>query len=83
MVWAGITHNYRTEVVHIPGNLNAVQYRDNILQRHVLPFLNRHDGVFWQDNAMSHVAHVCRDFLNVNNVDVLPWPARSPDLSPI
>jgi len=64
MVWAGITHNFRTELVHIPGNLNAVHYRDDILQRHVLPFLNQHNGVFQQDNARPHIARVCRNFLN-------------------
>ena len=32
---------------------------------------------------MPHVAHVVTNFLNPNNVDVLPWPAMPPDLSPI
>lgn len=41
----------------------------------VLPFLSRHAGVFQHDNARSQAAHVCRDFLNSNHVDV-----RSPDL---
>lgn len=38
---------------------------------------------FQQDNARPHVARVVNDFLNQNNVDRLPWPALSPDLSPI
>jgi hypothetical protein len=30
-----------------------------------------------------HVVHVCQDFLNQNHIRVHPWPALSPDLSPI
>jgi transposase len=29
------------------------------------------------------VARACQDFLNQNHIRVLPWPALSPDLSPI
>ena len=48
-------------------------------------FLNQQaQGVlFQQDNATPHKARITMDFLNVNNVPLLPWPARSPDLSPI
>jgi hypothetical protein len=38
---------------------------------------------FQQDNARPHVARVVRDYLTQQNVDVLPWPAVSSDLSPI
>lgn len=83
MVWAGIRHDGRTALVHVAGTLNAIRYRDEILQRHVLPFMNVNGGVFQQDNARPHVARVCREFIRQNNIEVLPWPARSPDLSPI
>ena len=35
------------------------------------------------DNATSHMARSVRDFLQDRNVSVLPWPANSPDVSPI
>ena len=35
------------------------------------------------DNARPHAAWICRQFLNRNNVNVLPWPAVSPDMNPI
>ena len=34
-------------------------------------------------NARLYVARICRRFLNRNNVNVLPWPAVSPDMNPI
>ena len=36
-----------------------------------------------RDNARPHVARICRQFLNRNNANILPWPAVSPDMNPI
>lgn len=83
MVWAGICHGRKTPLIFIDGNLTAVRYRDNVLTQVVLPFVRRHNVVFQQDNARAHVARICIDYLVANNVNVLPWPAYSPDLSPI
>ena len=35
------------------------------------------------DKARPRVARICRQFLNRNNVNVLPWLAVSPDINPI
>jgi len=85
MVWGGISHTGCTDLKVVAGNLNAVRYRDEILQPVVLPFLRRHqfNHVFQQDNARCHVAQVSMDFLNFHHIRVLPWPAMSPDLNPI
>jgi hypothetical protein len=75
----------RTQLKIVQGTLNAVKYRDDILDPIVLPFLQQRnsDDVFRHDNAKCHMARVCQDFLNQNHIRVLPWPALSPDLSPI
>ncbi|GBM39213.1 hypothetical protein AVEN_223832-1 [Araneus ventricosus] len=53
-----------------------------VIQPVVLPFMNNIQGsVFQQDNARPHTAVVTQHA--VQSVDVLPWPVRSPDLSPI
>ena len=85
MVWAGICHDGHTQLTIVQGTLNAVKYRDNILDSIALSFLQQRnfDHVFQHDNARCHVARVCRDFLNQNHFRVLPWQALSPDLSPI
>ena len=83
MVWGGISHGVKTPLVVIQGNLTAVRYRDQVLMPHVLPLVNAHNLTFQHDNARPHVARVCRDFLNQNNVQVLNWPPYSPDLNPI
>ena len=83
MVWGGITGNSRTPLVVINGNLTGARYRDEILQAHVVPFVRQHAVTLQHDNARPHVARVVTDFLTRQNVNVLPWPAVSPDLSPI
>ena len=85
IVWAGICHDGRTQFKIVQGTLNAVKYRDDILDPIVLPFLQQRnfDHVFQHDNAKCHVARICQDFLNQNHIRVLPWPVLSPDLSPI
>jgi len=80
-----IYHDGRTQFKIVQGTLNAVKYRDDILDPIVLSFLQQrnfgHD--FQHDSPRCHVARVCQDFLNQNHIRVLPWTALSPDLSPI
>ena len=50
-----------------------------------LPFIQFHgpNVTFMHDNARPHLAAITRQFLATNNVNVLDWPADSPDLIPI
>lgn len=84
MVWAGICQHGKTELVTIAGNLNAVRYCNEIVEPVVIPFMRAgHATLFQQDNARPHTARYTQAVLHRNNVAVLEWPARSPDLSPI
>lgn len=84
MVWGGISHDHRTALVIIHGGLNATRYRDEILQPHVLPYANAHpETILQQDNATCHSARLTQNFLQTSGVEVLPFPAKSPDLNPI
>ncbi|GFX49327.1 transposable element Tc1 transposase [Trichonephila clavipes] len=40
-------------------------------------------AVFQQDNAPPHVAKTVKSYLDSQQVQLLPWPAYSPDMSPI
>ncbi|GFX61886.1 transposable element Tcb2 transposase [Trichonephila clavipes] len=40
-------------------------------------------AVFQQDNARPHVAKTVKSYLDSQKVQLLPWPAYSPDMSPI
>jgi hypothetical protein len=82
MVWGGICGDQKTRLATIQGTLTAQRYTEQVLQPVVLPFL-RPGFILQQDNARPHTARITMDFFNRHNVDVLPWPAHSPDLSPI
>jgi transposase len=45
--------------------------------------IDRQRELFQQDNARPHTARVTMDYLEHNNINVLPWPSKSPDLNPI
>ena len=54
MVWVGIRHDGRTSLVHVAGALTVIRYQDEILQHHVIPYLNVNGRMFQQDNARPH-----------------------------
>ncbi len=82
MVWAGVCYRQQTQVHFIDGILNAQRYRDEILRPIVVPFINDNHLMSQHDNARPHVARICTQFLEAENM-VLAWPAYSPDMSPI
>ncbi len=49
----------------------------------VVPFIHDHHLMLQHDNARPHVARICPQFLEAENIPVLAWPAYSPDMSPI
>ncbi|KAL0186462.1 hypothetical protein M9458_018132, partial [Cirrhinus mrigala] len=49
----------------------------------VAPFIHDHHLMLQHDNAQPHVARICTQFLEAENIPVLAWPAYSPDMSPI
>ncbi len=59
--------------------LNAERHI-KVLEQHMLPSRRR---VFQQDNAKPHTAAVTTAWLRSRRVQVLNWPACSPDLSSI
>lgn len=85
MVWGGISFNHRTDIIVLDGNVTARRYIDQVLTPVVVPFFGNHVDldVFQQDNARPHVARVTMEYFRQHDVETLPWPACSPDLSPI
>ncbi|GFV85180.1 uncharacterized protein TNCV_4172331 [Trichonephila clavipes] len=77
-----IAYDSRSTLIVMRGTLTGQRYVDDILRSHVGPFLNGLPGaIFQQDNARPHRARVAQDFLH--HFPTVPWPARSPDLSPV
>ena len=83
MVWRAISYNQKSNLVIVQGNLTAQRYINDVLQPHLLPVIDRQRQFFQHDNARPHTAHATVNFLQNSNVNVLPWPSKSPDLNPI
>ncbi len=75
MVWTGLCYGQRTQVHFIDGMLNAQRYCDEILRLIVVPFIHDHHLMLQHDNARPHVARICTQFLEAENIPVLAWPA--------
>ncbi|GFU72302.1 transposable element Tcb1 transposase [Trichonephila clavipes] len=81
-VWGAISWDTRSSLVVLQGTLTARRYVDDTLTPIVLPMLSSRPGaIYQQDNARPHTTRLSQQCLQ--GYDVLPWPARSPDLSPI
>ncbi len=68
------------------GTINAERYIQ-ILEQHMLPSRRRlfqgRPCIFQHDNARPHTASITTSWLRRRRIQVLKWPACSPDLSPI
>ncbi len=68
MVWAGVFYGQWTQVHFIDGILNAQRYRDEILRPIFVPFIHNHHLMLQHDNARAHVARICTQFLETENI---------------
>ena len=62
MVWGGIAHGIKSQLIIVAGNMTAVRYRDEILRPVAVPLVQQRNLFLQQDNARPHVARVCQDF---------------------
>ncbi|GFW21581.1 transposable element Tcb1 transposase [Trichonephila clavipes] len=84
MVWGGIGYHSRTPLVRTAGTLNSQRYISKVLEPVVLPYLQGLvTAIFQQDNTRPHVARIVQRFFVNQQIELLAWPAHSPDLSPI
>jgi hypothetical protein len=75
-------------LVPLEGRVTGITHRD-VLANYAIPTVKFHAKkvkkrfFFQEDNAPVHTARVARSFLTSSNVEVLSWPAQSPDINPI
>lgn len=86
MVWGCMSYGGLGNLVIVEETMNSVGYV-RLLAENLHESADKmglgDDFVFQQDNAPCHKARHTLNFFERNNIDVLEWPAQSPDLSPI
>ena len=74
----------RSRLLRIEGYLNISRNIREVLQPEVLPLLQATPHATFQlGNARAHMARIVQVFFQRRRISLLPWPARSPDMSPI
>ena len=86
MMWGCFSFNGIGPLKVIDGSLNSDGYI-NILQSVLIPQMNEWfgvgGGIFQQDNASCHNSKSTRKFMADNGLNVLKWPANSPNMNPV
>ena len=65
--------------------MNRTGPKLNLLCQHAFPSLehfNQHT-IFIQNNVPCDIAKGVKQFLQAKNIEIMKWPAQSPDLNPI
>lgn len=87
MVWGCMTAQGPGFLTRIDGGLNAELYcnilQDEFMQTLDYYGLDKSDIIFQQDNDPKHTANRTKQWFFENHINVLDWPAQSPDLNPI
>ena len=85
MIWAGFCATGKSYITFVESTMNSQKYVD-MLQSSLVPFANEILGpnfIFQQDNAPCHRAKNTKLWFLRKGIEVMEWPARSPDLNPI
>jgi hypothetical protein len=87
MVWGCMGWNGVGKLVEVVGTMNSQQYCD-ILEEGVEESFEKLDipkeeRIFQQDNDPKHTSKLAEKWFQDKGIQVLVWPAQSPDLNPI
>lgn len=87
MVWGCLTSKGIGDLCRIDGGLDADLYckilGDELLSTLRYYHLKKSDTIFQQDNDPKHTSKKAQQWIKANKLEVLNWPANSPDLNPI
>ena len=83
MIWLMVMPNSLLCHRVIKGSFKSLDYI-GLLKSTVLPIARLNFGnefVFQEDNCTVHKAKIVKDFMKTEKINVLNWPAKSPDLN--
>jgi transposase len=87
-IWGCILKNYKLIVCIYDKTMNSDKYIE-VLNEKLLSLIDlvkkkkNNRLIFQQDNAPCHTSLKMCEYFSNNNIEVMYWPANSPDLNPI
>lgn len=85
MIWGSFSYNGVGPLYEVKGIMDQRVYVE-ILDNVMLPYAEWNMPLKWvyqQDNDPKHTSKLAKEWFRTNGVEVMPWPAQSPDLNPI
>uniref|UniRef100_A0A336MYQ3 CSON007742 protein n=1 Tax=Culicoides sonorensis TaxID=179676 RepID=A0A336MYQ3_CULSO len=85
VVWGCFSYNGVGPLHLIKGNMDAKMYVE-IMETTMLPYAEWNlplKWVFQQDNDPKHTSILAKQWFAAHDIEVMDWPAQSPDLNPI
>uniref|UniRef100_A0A9J8D9V3 Tc1-like transposase DDE domain-containing protein n=3 Tax=Cyprinus carpio TaxID=7962 RepID=A0A9J8D9V3_CYPCA len=85
MIWACFSYYGVGPIYRIPGIMDQFAYV-KILEEVMLPYAEEDMPLKWlfqQDNDPKHTSKRAKSWFQTNKINVMEWPAQSPDLNPI
>ena len=85
MVWGAFCFHGKSELAFVESHMNSTKYCE-VLESYLIAAATSIYGagyVFQQDNASIHVSRETKEWLESKEIQVLPWPVKSPDLNPV
>ncbi|CAH2092976.1 unnamed protein product [Euphydryas editha] len=83
IIWSGIGYSGKMDIKFCTGKINSKRYIE-VINEQITSHATRIAGnnfIFQQDNASVHRAQVVKDYFAEKNIQILEWPAYSPDLN--
>ena len=87
MVWGCMGWNGVGVLAEVEGRMDAKQYVDileeNLEKSRKKLKVEKKKVIFQQDNDPKHTSNLAQKWFKDNKIDLIEWPAQSPDLSAI